>query len=100
MAAPEQAHCHRNWLGLGSDGWSGDFIRWAQPIADSGFGQHELRTFRIGFDLLPELPHIDAQILRIGQFIPQLLQQKLVGQHFAGVLHQHAQQVHTLSVTV
>jgi len=30
-----------------------------QPVPDPGFGQDELRAFRIGFDLLPELPHID-----------------------------------------
>jgi len=52
-----------------------------------------LRTFRVGFDLLPELAHIDPQILRIGQFVPQLLEQEAVGQHLAGMLHQHAQQL-------
>ena len=52
-----------------------------------------LRALGIGFDLLPQLPHIDPQILRIGQIIPQLAEQELVGQHLAGVLHEHAQQV-------
>src|SRR3954469_24588669 len=51
-------------------------IRRAQPVADAGLGQHELRTLRVGLDLLPELAHIDAQILRVGQFVPQLLQQE------------------------
>src|ERR1700686_4754019 len=63
-----------------------------QPISDSGFGQNELRTLRVGFDLLPELSHIDPQILRVGHFVPQFLQEKAVGQHLAGMLHQHAQQ--------
>jgi hypothetical protein len=34
-------------------------IRRPQAIADAGFGQHELGALRIGFDLLPELAHID-----------------------------------------
>src|SRR5712664_4377686 len=51
-------------------------IRRAQPISNSGFSQDELRTFRIGFDLLPELTHIHPQILRVGQFIPQLLEDR------------------------
>ena len=55
--------------------------------------QHELRTLRIGLDFLAELAHIDAQILRVGQFVPQFLQQEAVRQHLAGVLHQHAQQI-------
>src|ERR1700738_5004622 len=38
----------------------------AQAIADSGFGEDVLRALRVGFDLLSELPHIDAQILRVG----------------------------------
>ena len=49
-------------------------IRRAQPIADAGLGQHIVRTFGIGLDLLPELTHIDPQILRIGQLVPQFLQ--------------------------
>ena len=45
-------------------------VRRAQPVADAGFGQHELRALGIGFDLLPELADIDPQILRVGQLIP------------------------------
>ncbi len=45
-------------------------IRRAQAIADAGFSQHVLRSLGIGFDLLPELAHIDPQILRIRQLIP------------------------------
>jgi hypothetical protein len=48
----------------------GRLIRSPQAIADAGFGQHELRALRIGLDLLPELAHIDPQILRVGQLIP------------------------------
>ena len=47
-------------------------IRRAQPIADAGFGQDVLRPLGIGLDLLPELAHIDPQILRVGQLVPQL----------------------------
>jgi hypothetical protein len=42
----------------------------AQPVADAGLGEDILRPLGIGFDLLPQLPHINAQILRIGQIIP------------------------------
>ena len=45
-------------------------IRRAQPVADAGFGQYELRTLRIGLDLLPELAHVNPQILRIRQLVP------------------------------
>jgi hypothetical protein len=53
----------------GDDGFHA-LIRRAQPIANAGFGQDELRALRIAFDLLPELANIDPQILRVGQFIP------------------------------
>src|ERR1700710_1199250 len=68
-------------------------IRCTQPVANPGFGQDELRTLRVKLDLLPQLAHIDPEILGVGHFIPQLLQEKPVGQHLAGVLHQHAQQI-------
>jgi hypothetical protein len=55
----------RSWLLL---------IRRAQAIANAGLGQHELRPLRIGLYLLAELADIDAQILRVGEFVPQLLQ--------------------------
>ena len=41
-----------------------------QPIADAGLGENVLRLFGIGFDLLPQLAHIDPQILRVGQIVP------------------------------
>src|SRR5579862_1175143 len=31
----------------------------AQPVTYTSFGENVLRPFWIGFDLLPELPHID-----------------------------------------
>jgi hypothetical protein len=31
-----------------------------------------MRALGIGFDLLPQLPNIDAQILRVGEIAPQL----------------------------
>ena len=52
-----------------------------------------MRAFGIGFDLLSQLAHIDAQILRISQIVPQLAEQKLVGEHLAGMLNQHAQEL-------
>ena len=42
----------------------------AQPIADAGLGENVLRLFGIGFDLLPQLAHIDPQILGVGQIVP------------------------------
>src|SRR5947199_2959862 len=68
-------------------------IRGAEPVADAGFGQRELRALGIGLDLLAELADIDAQILRVSELVPQLLQEEAVGQHLAGVLHQHAQEI-------
>ena len=65
----------------------------AQAIADAGLGQHELWPLGIDLDLLAQLTDIDAQILRIRQLVPQLLEQEAMGQHLAGVLHQHPQQL-------
>ena len=62
----------------------------AQTVADAGLGEDILRTLRIGFDLLPQLPHIDAQILRVGQIIPKLAEQEFMRQHLAGMLNQYA----------
>ena len=50
-------------------------------------------SFGIGLDLLPELAHVDAQILCVGQLIPQFAEKELVSQHFTGMLHQHAQEI-------
>jgi hypothetical protein len=48
----------------------GASIRGPQAIADARLGQDELRPLRIGLDLLPELAHIDPQVLRIGHLVP------------------------------
>ena len=45
------------------------------------------------FDLLPQLPHVDAKILRVGRLVPQFLEQELVGQHLSRMLHQQPQQI-------
>src|SRR5262245_11982395 len=66
-------------------------LRRAQTIADAGFRQDILRALGIGFDLLSQLPHLDPQGLRIGEIVPQLAEQEFVGEHLAGMLHQHAQ---------
>ena len=65
----------------------------AQAIADPGLGQNVVRPLGIGLDLVPQLPHVDPQILRIGQVVPQFAEQELVGQHLAGMLHEHTQQL-------
>ena len=97
LLSPTAVHPRRTWATL----WAtlmaiapaGASVRRPQPVADAGLRQNIVRALGIGFDLLPELADIDAQILCVGQFVPQLLQEKAVGQHFAGVLHQDAQQV-------
>jgi hypothetical protein len=45
-------------------------LRRPQPVADPGFRQYVLRPFGISFDLLPQLPHIDPQVLRVGETVP------------------------------
>src|SRR6476646_5598838 len=68
-------------------------LRRPEPVADPGFRQYVLRPLGIGLDLLPQLPHIDAQVLRVGEIVPQFAEQEFVRQHLAGVLHQYAQKV-------
>src|SRR5262245_12767185 len=75
------------------EGEPGSSIRRPQAIADPRLRQDILRTFRIGLDLLPQLPDVHPQILSVGQIVPQLAEQKLVGEHLAGVLHQNAQKL-------
>lgn len=41
-----------------------------QPVADSGFRQDVLGPLGIDLHLLPELAHIDPQILRVCQIVP------------------------------
>src|ERR1700752_1248446 len=64
----------------------------AQPVTDSGFCEDVMRALGIGFDLLPKLADIDAQILRVGEIAPQLAQQEFVGKNLAGMLHKHTKQ--------
>src|SRR5262245_33231142 len=42
-------------------------LRRPQPIADPGLRQYVMRPLGIGLDLLPQLPHIDPQVLRVGE---------------------------------
>src|SRR5580700_12317749 len=51
-------------------------IRRAQAIADAGFGQNIFRLFDIVLDLLAQLADIDAQILRVGEVVPQFAHQE------------------------
>jgi len=67
--------------------------RRTQPITDSSLRQDELRPLRVFFNFLPELPHVYAQILSVGQVIPQFPKQEFVREHFARMLNQQAQQV-------
>jgi hypothetical protein len=46
-------------------------VRRPQPIADAGLRQNTVRALGIGFDLLPELTYIDAQVLCVGEVVPQ-----------------------------
>ena len=64
----------------------------SQAITDPRFSENVLWTFGVGLDLLSQLPHIDSQILSVSQIIPQLPEQKLVGQDLAGMLHQNSQE--------
>src|SRR5262249_30876299 len=68
-------------------------VRRSQPVTDPGLRQYVLRALGVGFDLLPQLPHVDPQVLRVGQIIPELAEYELVGQHLAGMLHQYAQKL-------
>src|SRR6266540_370307 len=72
---------------------AGRSVRSAQPITDAGFGQDVLRAFGIRLDLLPELPNVDSEVLGVGQLVPELAEQELMGQHLAGMLHERAQEL-------
>src|SRR3954469_15608602 len=65
----------------------------AQPIPDTGLGGDIAWLVGRLFDLLPELADIDPEILHVGRIAPHLLQQEMVGQHLAGMLHHNAQYV-------
>ena len=53
-----------------------------------------LRTRRIGLQLLPQVPHINAQIVAVLHRIrpPDLIEQLPLGQHLAGIIEQYRQQ--------
>src|SRR3989442_15004281 len=87
-------HARRAWPNRSKYGPRSVFlVRRPQTVADAGLGQNIVRALGIGFDLLPELPHIDPQVLRVREVIPQLAEKELVGEHLAGMLHQHAQKL-------
>ena len=52
-----------------------------------------MRLVRHALDLLPDLADVDAQVLHIGQAVPNLLQQETMGQYLAGMLNQDAQDI-------
>jgi hypothetical protein len=43
------------------------------PITDAGFADDQQRLSRIGFDLMPQLAHPNAQILNIAGMRAQIL---------------------------
>ena len=67
---------------------------WHKPVADAGFREQMYRLGRIRLQLLPQVPHIDPQIVAVfnGVWSPHLAQQLPLGQHFARVVQQRRQQ--------
>ena len=65
-----------------------------QPVTDPGFGNQEARVIGIGFDLLPQLPHENSQILNVLMLIPgpDLLEQLIVRHHQADMHRKDMQQ--------
>ena len=65
-----------------------------QPVADPGFGQQVFRLHRVGLQLLPELLHVDAQVVRVARVRrpPHFGQQLAVRHHHAEVLRQAGEQ--------
>src|SRR6476661_7224036 len=85
-------HCcssKHSWVGRGWD----VSVRRLKPIADAGFRQNVLRPCRVGLYLVPELPDIDAEILRVNACGPKFLEKELMGQNLACVLNQQTQQL-------
>jgi len=68
-------------------------FRRAQALADAGFGDDELRPLRIALDLLAQLADIDALVLRIGEVVPELVEQEFMRQHSVRLPHQEPQQI-------
>src|ERR1700751_986834 len=65
-----------------------------QPIADTGLGDEKARMIRVGFDLLPQLAHEDAQVLNVVALIasPDLLEQLVVRDDEADMHRQDMEQ--------
>ena len=65
----------------------------SQAVAYAQFGHDVLWSFWISLNFAAQLADIDAQVLRIGRFVPQFLDQEPVGEHLARMLHEQAQKV-------
>src|SRR4051812_49025050 len=65
------------------------------PIADAGFGEDDLRVFRVGLDLLANLADIDAQILGIAHVrgTPHGLKDLAMGHDLASVAREEREQL-------
>src|SRR5260370_29802519 len=65
-----------------------------EAVADAEFGQDVGRAGRVGFELLPQPADKDPQILHLFGLrrAPDLAQQMAVGQDFAGVHDEMAQE--------
>ena len=65
-----------------------------QPITDAGFGDNIFGLSRIGFQLLPQMPHIHPQVMPAfdkGR-APDFDQQLPLRHYPASIAHQHCQQ--------
>src|SRR5262249_8882884 len=80
-------------LSFRSTGCKARSLRLPQPVADANLGHDVLRSFRIGLDLAAQLANVYPQVLWVGWFVPELLNQEFVREHLARVLDQQAQQV-------
>lgn len=68
----------------------GGGIGLAHAVTHAGFSEDVFRLFTDILDLLAQLSDIDAQILHVGEFTPDLTQEVLVRNDLAGVLHENA----------
>jgi hypothetical protein len=75
-------------------------IGFAQAVADAGFRGDVRRRIGALLELLAQLAHIDAEILDIRRSAPDLIEQMLVRDHLASVLHQDAQDAVLASIRV
>src|SRR5262245_50219941 len=65
-----------------------------EAISDAGFGDQVARSHRIGFELLAQLLHVDAQVMRVLDVrrAPHLAQELAVRDHHPEVLGEAAEQ--------